>query len=408
MPSGTRETKPLTRRGGQPPTEPAPVARQPRPGVPLAGGEPRVAASGAGQCRSGSRHTVGNHLRVPVKAADDEVLMPCSPKRARKLIERREATPYWSHGVFCIRLNREPSARHKQAVVVGVDPGSKREGFSARSAAHDLLNIDADAKDWVGAKLQARRILRRNRRSRKTPCRSPKRSRENHERVPAGTRARWEWKLRVLEWLATLYPVTDVVVEDVTAAPRKGARKWNASFSPLEAGKRWFYARIEERWQLRTLQGHETAGLRNEYGLKKTNCKTSERWDAHCVDAWTLAESLLATGRPPEHNRIVRITPIQRQRRCLHRANASRGGQRRPYGGTNKGGLKTGTLVAHQRYGLCYTGGAAGGRISLHNLETGKRLCQHARITDCRPRSPLTWRFRFLPALKDGVSTEQT
>ena len=389
MPSGTRETKPLTRHGGQPPTEPAPVARRPRPGVPLAGDEPRVAASGAGQCRSGSRHTVGNHLRVPVKAADGDPLMPCRPKRARKLIERREATPYWSHGVFCIRLDREPSGRNKQAVVVGVDPGSKREGFSARSGAHDLLDIDADAKDWVGGKLEARRILRRSRRSRKTACRSPKRSRENHERIPAGTRARWEWKLRVLEWLATLYPITNVVVEDVAAAPRKGARRWNASFSPLEGGKQWFYARIEQRWQLTTRQGHETARLREVYGLKKTGRKTSDRWDAHCVDAWTLAESVLVTGQPPEHKHMERITPIQRQRRCLHRANASRGGQRRPYGGTNKGGLKTGTLVAHKRYGLCYSGGAAKRRISLHSLDTGKRLCQHARIADCRPRSPL-------------------
>ena len=351
---------------------------------------------------------MGNHLRVPVKAADGDILMPSSPKRTRKLIERGDATPYWSHGVFCIRLNREPSARNKQAVIVGVDPGSKREGFSARSAAHDLLNVDADAKDWVGDKLQKRRILRRGRRSRKTPCRSPKRSNENHERVPAGTRARWEWKLRILEWLATLYPVTDVVVEDVAAAPRKGARKWNASFSPLEAGKRWSYALIEERWQLSTRQGYETASLREQYGLKKTRNKNIEHWDAHCVDAWTLAESVLGTGQAPEHERIVRITPIQRQRRCLHRANASRGGHRRPYGGTNKGGFKTGTLVAHTRYGLCFTGGAASDRISLHNLETGKRLCQHARIADCRPRSPLTWRFRFLPVLNDGVFTEQT
>ena len=331
MPSGTGETKPLTRRGGQPPTEPAPVARRARPGVPLAGGEPRVAASGAGQCRSGSRHTVSNHLRVPVKAADGDVLMPCSPKRARKLVERGDATPYWSHGIFCIRLDREPSARNKQALVVGVDPGSKREGFSARSAAHDLLNVDADAKDWIGGKLARRRILRRSRRSRKTPCRSPKRSRENHDRVPAGTRARWAWKLRVLKWLATLYPVTDVVVEDIAAAARKGAGKWNASFSPLEAGKRWFYAQVEERWQLSTLQGYETARLREHYGLKKTSRKTSDRWDAHCVDAWTLAESVLGSGQPPQHEDIVRITPIQRQRRCLHRANASHGGQRKPY-----------------------------------------------------------------------------
>ena len=46
------------------------------------------------------------------------------------------------------------------------------------------------------------------------------------------------------------------------------------------------------------------------------------------------------------------------------------------------------------------------GRISLHNLETGKRLCQNAQIADCRPRTPLAWRVRFLPAMKDGFSTE--
>ncbi len=225
MPSGTESRERLTRQGGQPPTEPAPVARQPRPGVPLAGGEPQKTASGAGQCRSGRTHTVGSHLRVPVKTADGDVLMPCSPKRARKLIERRDATPYWSHGIFCIRLNREPSARNRQAVVVGVDPGSKREGFCVRSEAHDLLNIDADAKGWVGEKLERRRILRRARRGRKTPCRSPRREKENHDRVPAGTRARWHWKLQVLEWLATLYPVSDAVVEDITAKTRRGARR---------------------------------------------------------------------------------------------------------------------------------------------------------------------------------------
>ena len=123
-----------------------------------------------------------------------------------------------------------------------------------RTAAHDLLNVDADAKNWVGKKLEARRILRKARRSRKTPCRSPKHHGKNQNRVPAGTRARWEWKLRVLEWLAKLYPVTNVVVENITAAPRKGAKRWNKSFSPLEAGKQWFYSRIEEHWELSTLR----------------------------------------------------------------------------------------------------------------------------------------------------------
>ena len=32
----------------------------------------------------------------------------------------------------------------------------------------------------------------------------------NKERIPAGTRARWDWKLRILNWLDKLYPVTHI------------------------------------------------------------------------------------------------------------------------------------------------------------------------------------------------------
>ena len=46
---------------------------------------------------------------VPVLDKDKKPLMPCSEKRARKLLEKREAKPYWSRGVFCIILQKEPS-----------------------------------------------------------------------------------------------------------------------------------------------------------------------------------------------------------------------------------------------------------------------------------------------------------
>ena len=84
----------------------------------------------------------------------------------------------------------------------------------------------------------------------------------------------------MLEWLKTLYPVTDIIVEDIAAVTRKGAKRWNRSFSPLESGKRWFYGETEKQWGLTTLKGHETAELREEYGLKKTGHKTSDRWNA--------------------------------------------------------------------------------------------------------------------------------
>jgi hypothetical protein len=36
-------------------------------------------------------------------------LMPTTPSRARRLIQSRQATPFWKKGLFCIRLNVDPS-----------------------------------------------------------------------------------------------------------------------------------------------------------------------------------------------------------------------------------------------------------------------------------------------------------
>ncbi len=67
-----------------------------------------------------------SHMLVPVMDIDGKTpLMPTKKHRAMRLIERGDATPFWCKGVWCIRLNREPSARNLQTIVVGVDPGSK-------------------------------------------------------------------------------------------------------------------------------------------------------------------------------------------------------------------------------------------------------------------------------------------
>ena len=58
--------------------------------------------------------------------------------------------------------------------------------------------------------------------------------------------------------------------------------------------------------------------------------------------------------------------------------------ERSNYGGTRSAGLKRGSLVRHIKHGLCYVGGSSKGRVSLHNLETGKRLCQNAKGEDIK------------------------
>ena len=328
---------------------------------------------------------------VPVVDLNRKPLMPTSGKNARKMIEKGDATPFWSHGVFCIRLNREPYDRKMQEVVVGVDPGSKREGYSVRSEKHDYLNIDANAKDWVGKKLENRRILRRSRRSRKTPNRSPKPNNYKSSKLPGGTRARWEEKLRVLNWLNKLFPISHVIVEDTKAISLKGKRKWNMSFGPLQLGKTWFYNKIKEKWELTLVQGYETKEIRDSLGLKKNSNKLAESFDTHCVDSWAMT-TMVIDGESPKHKRFLRLIPIQRQRRNLHLSCPSKGGVRKLAGGTNKGGLKTGTLVKHKNGNFYYTGGIEGNSLHLHDLNTGKRNKKSIKrnlIIFC----PLSWRF---------------
>ena len=179
--------------------------------------------------------------------------MPTRPSRAAKWIKSGRATPFWKNGIFCIRLNGPPSRNYKQQIAVGVDPGSKKEGFTVKSGAHTYLNVQADAHYKVSKKIEDRSMLRHGRRSRNCPNRSNRTNRlANKTRIPAGTRARWDWKLRILDWLSNMYPITHVCVEDIKAMSIKGSKRWNSCFGPLQVGKSWFYAEIEKRWKLYT------------------------------------------------------------------------------------------------------------------------------------------------------------
>ena len=60
-----------------------------------------------------------------------------------------EATPFWDRGIFSVRLNRDPSGYQVQDIAVGIDPGSKKEGLTVKSASHTYLNIQADAVTHV-------------------------------------------------------------------------------------------------------------------------------------------------------------------------------------------------------------------------------------------------------------------
>lgn len=333
---------------------------------------------------------------VPVVDKNQNPLMPTKPSRARKWIRDKKATPFWRNGIFCVRLNVESTDRYFQNIAVGVDPGSKKEGFTIKSEAHTYLNVQADAHTKVGKKVEKRRELRRSRRSRKCPNRKHKKHNlSNRERVPAGTRARWDWKLRILQWLSKLYRVTYVCVEDIQARTLPSAKKWNQSFSPLEVGKQWFYTEIRKRWELLTLQGWETKEIRDRLGLKKSSKKLAETFEAHCVDSWCLSYHTVGGSDTPDNMDIFCISPIPIRRRELHRQNPRKGGKRPRYGGTVLGdGLIKNTLIKHVKHGLTRLAGInAKGLFSIYSLD-GKRLTVNAKRTDFQVLTRLNFNYR--------------
>lgn len=339
---------------------------------------------------------------VPVVSASGTPLMPCHPARARELVRKGRAVRRFKKGLFFIRLlDREGG--DTQPVALSIDPGSTKEALTVKSKAHTYLNIQADALTWVKDHVETRRHMRRARRHRKTPCRKPRFNRARGG-LPPSTKARWQWKLRIVRVLAQLYPISVFIVEDVAAGTKPGQRRWNTSFSPLEVGKEWFYEELGKLAPVVTRSGWETKELREALRLKKIGNKQAEVFEAHCVDSWVLANSWTGGHVKPDNTRLLCVMPLRFHRRQLHRLEPDKGGIRRPYGGTRSHGFKRGSLVKHPKWGVCSVGGTMDGRISLHSVEDARRLCQNARPSECKFLAFNSWRTRLLPGLQSGVS----
>jgi hypothetical protein len=265
--------------------------------------------------------------------------MPCTPAKARHLFKSGKARPKRNKlGLFYVQLcyEQEPD---NQPLVVGIDPGSKFEGYSVVGTQQRVLNLMVEAPDHVKEAIQTRRTMPRARRHRK--WRRPKRfdNRLNRkQRIPPSTRR-----------------------------------------------KDGLQVHLKEGWQ--------TKALRERYGLKKTKSKSKPSFESHAVDGWVLAASV--SGAPkPTCTKLWYVVGAVLHRRQLHRLQASKGGERKPYGGTRSLGYKRGTLVRHSKYGICTVGGFDRKRqtISLHAYRTNKRLTQGAKGKDSRTLTPVAWR----------------
>jgi hypothetical protein len=321
---------------------------------------------------------------------------PCTPPKARALLTAGNARPKRNKlGLFYLQLTYEQDPNN-QPLVVGIDPGSKFEGFSVVGRKDTVCNLMVEAPTQVKEAVETRRTMRRARRHRlwRRPCRSQNRLKYTH-RLPPSTRSRWEAKARIVRHLLTILPLTDAAVEDVHAATRPGKKgKWNAAFSPVQVGKEHLYHLLKGMGLgVSPFPGYVTKQLREQYGLTKTRQKDKQDFSSHAVDAWVLAATV-SGATAPTCIRLWYVVPTRLHRRQLHRLQAEPGGVRKPYGGTMSLGYKRGTLVRHPKYGLCTIGGCdrAKQRLSLHAYRTNKRLTQGAKPGECQRLTVLAFR----------------
>ena len=337
-------------------------------------------------------------MLIPVLDINNKPLMPCRNARARLLIKKGSARSFYQKGIFCIKLNREPSARNYQNIAVGIDPGSKREGYTVLTKKYVVLNITTNTPAWVKDHLEIRRNLRRSRRQRKTPyraCRENRSCLRNYNRIPPSTKARWNAKLRILKLLMRILPITIVNVEDIAAKTKEGKDLWNKSFSPLEIGKDYFYSEIEKlNIKLIKTEGYATKQHRDKRVFKKSKNKLDYIWAAHNVDSHSLAEIAIGTEILPNYN-LYKIEFLEYHRRQLHVQNFTKGGIRKQYGSTVSLGMSRGSIIRYKN-DFAYLGGSSKGKVAVNNIETGKRINQFVKVEDIEVLYNSKWKTQFM------------
>jgi hypothetical protein len=313
-------------------------------------------------------------------ASDGTPLTPTTPAKARKLLKGGVAEIVWSKfGTFGIRM-LHPTRRQTPRTALGVDHGTKFEGYSVVVGTENTLNVKLDLPDKkkVVKKLEERRALRRARRfrhCRRRPCRSDNRGCKGF--LAPSQKAIVGSRLKVLGALSRVYPVTVAGVEDVCF--NHAAQRWGANFSTVEIGKaklRTFWA--ERHVNVVEYKGHETQELRKGFGYRKIKDKSADRFEAHCSDSLALA-CAVGPGVAVAPGPFLVVDDTYRPvRRRLHDTQPAPGGIRQPYSKGTVAGLRKGLLIGTPRGPgrLC---GISRGCLRYHDCDGKRQAVKAAR-----------------------------
>ncbi len=139
-------------------------------------------------------------------------LMPCSPGKARNLLESGKAKVV-SREPFTIKL-LFGSAGFKQEVVVSCDCGSTVAAFAAIANDKVLYLSEVTLRQDIRSNMDRKRAFRRTRRSRKTRYREARfNNRRRDEWLTPTVRSKVDSHKRELRFIEKILPVTRVIIE---------------------------------------------------------------------------------------------------------------------------------------------------------------------------------------------------
>ena len=305
-------------------------------------GSAQSGSAQSGSAQSGSRHSVF------VLSKEGKALTPTTPTKARKLLEGKQAKKCWSKfGTFGIRMIVE-SRKETPDTAIGIDNGTKFEGYSMVVGKENLINVKLDlpSKKVIVRKMEERKNLRRARRHRncrRRPARFNNRGGGRTWLAPSqsvivGSR------LKIIHELFRIYPINYVAFEDVKFNHYKYTT--GANFSTVEMGK----TRLRNYFKSQgatvvEYRGFETEKIRKQYGYRKTSIKSADKFTAHCSDSLALAVDVTTRKRIEPGPFLVVDDTYRYPRRKLHYTQPARGGIRSFYARGSVFGLHKGILI---------------------------------------------------------------
>ena len=136
--------------------------------------------------------------------------------KVRRLLKTKKAKVVRKEP-FTIKLLYEPETDVVQECYCGVDTGSRHIGVAVVSNDKVLYQSQTELRNDIKRKMDARRVYRRNRRSRKTRYRKPRfLNRGNStrsDRLPPSVKHKVQAHIDEIEFCKNILPVSDLIIE---------------------------------------------------------------------------------------------------------------------------------------------------------------------------------------------------